>query len=97
VLILMSILTGAKLTGYASREYFLFFLLALVPMIFGHTLYNWALKYVLAPVVSVSLLGEPIGASILALLFLNEVPSGLVLIGGAITLAGILLSSYHSE
>jgi drug/metabolite transporter (DMT)-like permease len=96
-LVFMSLLTGAPLTGYASREYLLFFLIALVPMIFGHTLYNWALRYVPAPVVSVSLLGEPVGASILAIVLLNEVPSGQVLIGGVVTLAGILLSSYRSE
>ena len=97
VLVLMSLLAGAPLTGYASSEYLLFFFIALVPMIFGHTLYNWALRYVSAPVVSVSLLGEPVGASILALVLLNEVPSGPVLIGGVVTLAGILLSSYRSE
>ncbi|MCK5670639.1 DMT family transporter [Candidatus Bathyarchaeota archaeon] len=96
-LVFMSLLTGAPLTGYASSEYLLFFFIALVPMIFGHTLYNWALRYVSAPVVSVSLLGEPVGASILAFLLLNEVPSGQVLMGGIVTLAGILLSSYRSE
>jgi len=96
-LVFMSLLTGAPLTGYASKEYLLFFLIALVPMIFGHTLYNWVLRYVSTPVVSVSLLGEPVGASILAFLLLNEVPSGQVLMGGIVTLAGILLSSYRSE
>jgi len=97
VLVLMSIITGESLTGYATRDYLLFFMIALVPMIFGHTLYNWALKYVPAPVVSVSLLGEPIGASILAFFLLNEVPSAQVLVGGTVTLVGILLSSYSSE
>ena len=97
VLILMSLFTGAPLIGYASRDYFLFFLIALVPMIFGHTFYNWALKYVSAPVVSVSLLGEPVGASILAFFLLNEVPGNQVILGGVVTLAGILLSSYRSE
>ncbi len=97
VLILMSLFTGAPLIGYASRDYFLFFLIALVPMIFGHTFYNWALKYVSAPVVSVSLLGEPVGASILAFFLLNEVPGNQVILGGVVTLAGILLSSYRFE
>ena len=97
VLILMSLFIGAPLIGYASRDYFLFFLIALVPMIFGHTFYNWALKYVSAPVVSVSLLGEPVGASILAFFLLNEVPGNQVILGGVVTLAGILLSSYRSE
>jgi len=97
VLVLLSSITGEPLTGYPPREYLLFFLIALVPMIFGHTLYNWALKYVPAPVVSVSLLGEPVGASILAFFLLNEVPSGQVMLGGVVTLTGILLSSYRSE
>jgi drug/metabolite transporter (DMT)-like permease len=97
VLFLMSLAIEAPLTGYPAREYLLFFMIALVPMIFGHTLYNWALKYVSAPVVSVSLLGEPVGASILAMIFLNEVPTTQVLIGGVVTLVGILLSSYSGE
>jgi len=97
VLILMSLFTGAPLMGYAPRDYLLFFLIALVPMIFGHTFYNWALRYVSAPVVSVSLLGEPVGASILAFFVLNEVPGNQVILGGVLTLAGILLSSYRSE
>jgi len=97
VLILMSLFTGAPLMGYAPRDYLLFFLIALVPMIFVHTFYNWALRYVSAPVVSVSLLGEPVGASILAFFVLNEVPGNQVILGGVLTLAGILLSSYRSE
>ena len=97
VLFLMSLMTGAPLTGYPTREYILFLVIALVPMIFGHTLYNWALKYVSAPVVSVSLLGEPIGASILAFFLLNETPDTQVILGGVVTLVGILLSSYKND
>jgi len=97
VLVLMSLLSGTPLTGYAVNEYVLFFAIALVPMIFGHTVYNWVLRYVSAPLVSMSLLGEPVGASILALLFLNEVPSLMVLLGGMVTLAGILTCAYRSE
>jgi len=97
VLVLMSLLSGTPLTGYPVDEYVLFFAIALVPMIFGHTLYNWALRYVSAPIVSMSLLGEPVGASILALLFLDEVPSVMVLLGGVVTLAGILMCAYRPE
>lgn len=97
VLLLMSIATGAPLTGYSQNEYLLFLLIALVPMIFGHTLYNWALKYVSAPVVSVSLLGEPVGATILAYFFLNEIPGTYAILGGLVTLTGILISSYKTE
>jgi len=58
-------------------------------MIFGHTIYNWTLKWLSAPLVSISLLGEPVGATILAYLLLEEVPSTLTLIGGVLILLGI--------
>ena len=77
---------------YPPREYLLFLALALIPTMFGHTLYNWALKYVRAKVVSISLLGEPIGSSILAFFILSEIPPYLTIIGAAITLFGIYLS-----
>ena len=89
VLVLGSLATGTMLAPFPLREYLLFLAIAVVPMIFGHTVYNWALKYVEAPIVSISLLGEPVGATILAYIFLNEAPSTLTLVGGAITLVGI--------
>jgi drug/metabolite transporter (DMT)-like permease len=66
-------------------------------MIFGHTVYNWALKYVSAPIVSISLLGEPVGASLLAYFILKELPNRMVIFGGIVTLLGILISVYQTE
>lgn len=97
VLVAASLFYGVPLAGYAPREYVIFFAIALVPMIFGHTVYNWALRYVTAPVVSISLLGEPVGASILAYLILSEVPGTKVILGGIITLVGILICAYRAE
>jgi drug/metabolite transporter (DMT)-like permease len=89
-----SLAMGVPLVGYPGGEMLLFFAIALVPMIFGHTVYNWALRWISAPVVSISLLGEPVGASILAYLVLAESPGPMVLLGGAVTLAGILICAY---
>jgi drug/metabolite transporter (DMT)-like permease len=72
----------------------MFTMIAIVPMIFGHTIYNWTLKWISAPIVSISLLGEPLGASILAYIFLGETPSPLTFLGGILTLAGILICAY---
>ncbi len=74
---------------YSINEYIIFLALAIVPTMFGHTVYNWSLKYVKARVASVSLLGEPIGASILAFLILQEVPPTITVAGAIITLIGI--------
>lgn len=95
VLALGSVAVGAPLVGYDAGVMLMFAAIALVPMIFGHTLYNWVLRWVSASVVSISLLGEPVGASILAFLILGESPGPLTLIGGAVTLAGILICTYQ--
>lgn len=94
VLAIGSVILGTPLIGYDSRVILMFFTLALVPMIFGHTLYNWALRWISAPVISISLLGEPVGASLLAFLILGESPTFITLLGGAVTLAGILVCTY---
>jgi drug/metabolite transporter (DMT)-like permease len=90
-----SLIMGVPLAGYPGGEMLLFFAIALVPMIFGHTVYNWALRWISAPVVSISLLGEPIGASILAYVLLGESPGTMTLLGGAVALAGILTCAYQ--
>ena len=95
VLAIGSVAVGAPLAGYDSGVILMFAAIALVPMIFGHTLYNWALRWISAPVVSISLLGEPVGASLLAFLILGESPGPLTLVGGAVTLAGILVCAYQ--
>jgi drug/metabolite transporter (DMT)-like permease len=82
--------------GDLRRELLLFGAMAIIPQIGGHTLYNWSLRFVTAPVVSVSLVGEPIGSSLLAWALLGEVPSNLVAIGALLALAGIFLTAYST-
>jgi len=69
--------------------------LAVVSGLLGHTLYNWSLKYIRASVASISLLGEPIGSSLLAfaLLWIHQIPSVYTMIGGVIILLGIYLTA----
>lgn len=84
---------GYPLVGYSTRTYVWFVALALIPQILGHSSFNWALRYLPATFVSVSLLGEPIGTSILAMIFLGESLSTLVLIGGVMICLGVYLVS----
>ena len=93
VLLGMVAISGEKMFGYSPVSYLYCLALALIPQLFGHTAYNWALKYLSAVYVSVSLLGEPIGSTILALLLLNETPTILELAGGVLILGGIYLAS----
>jgi drug/metabolite transporter (DMT)-like permease len=67
--------------------------LGLGPQLLGHTSFNWALRYLPASVVGVTLLGEPVGSSILAYLLLDERPTPLKLSAMALILAGIYIAS----
>ena len=89
VLLVIVLLQGAPLVGYPAREWLLFAGLALGPGLLGHTVINWALAHLRSSVVSVSLLGEPIGATVLALVFLAELPTAFTVVGGVVVLVGI--------
>ena len=93
VLLVTAVGTGEPLVGYPPREWLLFLAMAVGPGVFGHTVVNWALAHVESSVVSVSLLGEPLGATFLALVLLAEVPGLTTVIGGAIVLTGIYVTS----
>jgi len=92
---LIFIMIGAKQTpwGYPGIAYLWFILLALVPQLLGHSSFNWALGYVSAAFVSIMLLGEPIGSTILAYFLLQERPTVLKLIGAILILIGIYFTS----
>ena len=85
--------TVAALVDYPPEEWLLFVGMAVGPGIFGHTVINWALKYVESSVVSVTLLGEPVGSTLLALVLLGEVPGLFTVAGGAVVLAGIYVTA----
>ncbi len=85
--------TRAGLAGYPPQGYLWVALLALGPQLLGHTSYNWALKYVTATLVTITLLAEPIGATLLAIPILGQVPTPLRVGGGALILAGIFISA----
>ena len=84
---------GTPLADYPPHEWALFAAMAVGPGLLGHTLINWALKYVESSVVSVSLLGEPVGSALLAFALFTEVPGEFTIVGGAIILFGIAVTS----
>jgi len=86
---------SAPVYHLAVRDYAIILLMAIVSGIFGHTLYNWSLGYIRASVMSVALLGEPIGASLLAYVipWIHQEPSLYTLVGGGIILVGIYLTA----
>jgi drug/metabolite transporter (DMT)-like permease len=92
-LILAASLARTSFFGYSLAAYGWIALLGLGPQLIGHSSFNWALRYLSATYVSVTVLGEPIGSTILAFIILRQTPAPLVLFGGALILGGILLAS----
>lgn len=94
-LLLLGFCAGSRqpLVGYPPRVYLILLLLALGPQVLGHSSFNWALGQFSPLMVTLAILGEPVGASILAILVLHEFPPLSAPLGGVLILIGILLAS----
>lgn len=76
-------------TNLPISEFQLFILMALIPTLLGHTMQNWALGFLPAYIVSISLLAEPVGSGFLAWIVFGEMPSLGVIFGGLIVIVGL--------
>jgi drug/metabolite transporter (DMT)-like permease len=86
-----NVVCGISFTGYSGNDWTMFALLAIVPTVFGHLLFNWLLQYVSASTISMSILGEPVGSSLLAFLLLGEQMTLFQIIGGMLAISGLIL------
>ena len=97
LLVIIMFGAGENPLGHPLKFYGWVLLLALVPQLLGHSTFNWALRYLSAAYVSITLLGEPIGSAILAYFLLQEVPSGLMVFGAILILIGIYVASQRQQ
>ena len=93
LLIVIASFSGQNVVHYRSGTYSYLLLLALVPQLIGHTCLNWALAHASATLIAVCILGEPIGASLMAYFFLGEKVQALQAAGGALILVGIFIAT----
>jgi drug/metabolite transporter (DMT)-like permease len=84
---------GLQVVGFSSGTYAAFAGMAFISQIIGHTSYNWALKWFSASLIAVSLLGEPIGATILAYVIFDEGLNWTKFVGGSLILVAIYLAA----
>lgn len=89
MLLIVALIMGVRLWGYSGETWMWLFAITLGPQILGHTVFNWALGYVEASVVSGTILAEPVGSSLLAWLILHEKPGLATLLGGIVVLSGL--------
>lgn len=93
VLLFLVAIGGYSVTTYPATLYLWIVLLAVIPQVLGHSIFNYLLKYLSASYVSIALLGEPVGTVILAYLFLRESPTWMEIFGGVLILAGIAVAT----
>jgi len=93
ILLLAVVFRAEPVFSYSGETYLWLLLLGIFPQLLGHSLFNWALKYISAAYVSLTLLGEPIGTVILAIIFLKESPTLIEIVGAVLILIGIVIGS----
>lgn len=93
ILWIIVLVLNLPITGFKLGTFGAFWGMALIPQLIGHTSYNWSLKWFGASLIAVSLLGEPIGATILAYFLFDEKLTIAKLVGGGLILSAIYLVS----
>lgn len=91
VLAIYCVWHGYSFTDYAWSDWRAFILLTLVPTILGHTLFNGLLKYLPASTVSMSIVGEPLGATALAYVIFGDRVPFVWFVGAALAVTGIVV------
>ncbi|MGG1632891.1 DMT family transporter [Rossellomorea sp. NRS-1567] len=89
VLFLYVMMRSESLGPYPKEDWVYFLLLAIIPTLLGHSLFNWSLKWLSTSTISMAILFEPIGASILAYWLLAEKVIMTQVVGGLVIIIGV--------
>lgn len=79
--------------GLSPNAYLWMTLMAIFPQLIGHSSFNYALGYLSAAFVSLTVIVEPILSSIMAFFLLQEQPKALQVAGSALILIALVLAS----
>jgi len=93
ILIIIMLVAGYSPWGYPPQTYLWLVLLAIIPQLLGHSTFNWALGFLPAAFVAITLMGEPVGSTVLAYILLKETPTAVEFFGAILILAGIYVAS----
>lgn len=88
----LPLLFGSGYWGYPKAVYLYIFLMAIACQIFGHTSFNWAVRWISPTIVTLALLFEPVSASFWSYLIFHEVPGRLVVLGAGVVLSGVAIA-----
>lgn len=86
--------SGLSFSGYGPSAIIVGLLLCLFSTLLGHSIFSWSLKFTSPAFISASKLCQPAVAAVFAFFLFNEIPSLLLIVGGIITILGVL---YYSK
>jgi drug/metabolite transporter (DMT)-like permease len=92
LLLVAVFVSGTPLMGHSTGSYAAIVALAIVPQLIGHNAFNWSLGFLPAAVVAVAILGEPVGATAIAAIVLDEMPTLLEFVGAVVVLFGVTVA-----
>ena len=93
ILLVVVLIRTEPVLSYSGETYLWLLAIGVFPQLLGHSLFNWALKYLSAAYVSLTLLGEPIGTIILAMIILKESPTPIEGVGAVVIMIGIVIGT----
>lgn len=88
---------GVNVFQFPWNDFIWFVALAIGPSLLGHALYIYTMKYFSAQTVSMAVIGEAIGASILAIFIFDELLPFSTLVGGLLVFVGIYLNIKYDK
>ncbi|MEK6751797.1 MAG: DMT family transporter [Chloroflexota bacterium] len=91
MMLVINLTLGNSFTGFSTQTWVIFFVTAIVSQMIGYLAITYALGHLPASIVAPTLIGQPILTAILAIPLLNEIPTTIQWIGGAIALTGIYI------
>lgn len=96
-LVAASLLSDTPMLGLPGRAYLFIGAMAVVSHLVGHNSINYALATVPAGVVAVAILGEPAITVAIAGFLVDELPTLLELVGGAVVLVGVYVALHGAS
>ena len=92
-LLCLDLATGTPVTGYPIAESLIGLGLAVFCTLMGHSVFSYCLKFLSPAYISSVKLCEPIGATLLGMVFFAEFPGLMQVLGGLVVLCGVMYYS----
>lgn len=93
----VSLAMGETMAGYPATTWLLLLGAVLGPQLIGHQGFTWAVRWVPASTVALVVLLEPVGAALLAAVFLAEIPPPRTGVGAGLALLGVAIAVWRDR